>query len=289
MLTFAVDSVSPFHSNMGTRKRKADEDGDEMTLSSPANSPAITSRQLARPVKKARATEITGRHLPLPRLLETLDADQLRSVLQSISERHPQIGQEIVATAPRPTVSSILQVLEGYRDRLRDAFPYGNSSSAYTYERVRQQLVALTDAIAEFTPQFLPPVETQNTVSLQYLDGATKIIHQLPDWDTQQYRHHKDNAYDDISKAWALVIAEAAKRGGGFMLHTAGWHHVLEKHHQQSGGRLGEAMNALATHIGWVGSGNNAGQSSGSGQSSILQQLMSGTYGTQQPVQVSQF
>ena len=170
---------------MASKKRKADDDGDEMSVS-PYTSPAFASRQLARPSKKARAgADIAGRPLPLPRLLETLDNNQLRTVLQTICERHPDIGREVVGGAPRPSVTSALQVLGEYQDKLLAAFPYGHSSSDYTYNRVKQQLGALIDAISDFTPQYLPPTENQTNVSLQYLDGATKLIHRLPDWDSQ--------------------------------------------------------------------------------------------------------
>jgi len=269
---------------MASRKRKADDDGDEMSVS-PLNSPAISSRQLARPAKKARASEVTGRPLSLPRLLETLDSSQLRTVLRAICERHPDIGQEVVSGAPRPTVASALQVLAEYQEKLQAAVPYGQSSSDYNYYRVKQPLAALVEAISDFTPQYLPPTETQTTTSLQYLDGATKIIHQLPEWDTQTYRQHKDNAYDEISRAWALVIQEAAKRGGGFILHTGGWEQALAKHNQQSGGRLGAAVNAMASNVGWMGANPNAPQSGTSNeQNSILNQLLNNTYGN--PVRV---
>jgi len=271
---------------MASKKRKADDDSDEMSVS-PGNSPAISSRQLSRPIKKVRpAIDMGGRPLPLPRLLETLDTDQLRTVLQTICERHPDLGQEIVNQAPRPTVVAALQVLEEYQQKLRAAFPLGNSSSDYTYFRVRQHLVALADAISDFTPQYLPPTEQQTNISLQYLDGATKIIHNLPDWESQQNRHHKQDAYDEISAAWALVITEGAKRGGGIVLHTGGWDQALAKHNQQSGGRLERALEAMATEVGWMGTNQNA-PGSGSGSSdpnSILNQLINGTYGS--PVRV---
>src|SRR6266699_4422441 len=201
---------------MGSKKRKADEDGDEMSVS-PLSSPAISSRPLARPSKKMRPSEVTGRPLSMPRLLETLDITQLRTVLRAICERHPDIGQEVVHGAPRPTVASVLQVLAEYQEKLRAAVPYGQSSSDYTYYRVKQPLIALVDAISDFTPQYLPPAETQTSASLQYLDGATKIIHELPEWDGPQYRQHKDGAYDEMARAWALAINEASKKGGGFM------------------------------------------------------------------------
>lgn len=285
-----TDAFAATPCSMASRKRKADDDNDEMSVS-PLNSPATSSRQLARPAKKVRGgNDVAGRPLSLPRLLETLDNTQLRTVLQKICERHPDIGQEVVTSAPRPSVASALQVLGEYQERLRAAVPFGQSSSDYTYFRVKHPLTALVDALSDFTPQFLPPVEQQTNVSLQYLDAATKVIHDLPDWESQQNRHHKDNAYDEISGAWALVITEAAKRGGGFILHTGGWDQRLAKHNQQSGGKLEQAMNAMATEVGWIGNNPNASPSSPSGLSdpnSILNQLMNGTYGS--PVRVGSF
>ncbi|KAL2268746.1 hypothetical protein VTJ83DRAFT_3592 [Remersonia thermophila] len=273
------------HFAMASRKRKADDNTDEMSVS-PMSSPRTTSRQLARPSKKVRGGgDVAGRPLPLPRLLETLDNSQLRSVLQTICERHPDIGREVVTSAPRPSVASALEVIGEYQEKLQAAVPFGQSSSDYTYFRVKQPLVALIDAISDFTPQFLPPVEQQTTVSLQYLDGATKIIHSLPDWESQQYRHHKDGAYDEISNAWALVITEAAKRGGGFLLHQGGWDQKLARHNQQSGGKLGQAMNAMAAQVPWTGSSTNApAGSSLSDPNSILNQIISGAYSS--PVRV---
>ncbi|KZL68648.1 tethering factor for nuclear proteasome sts1 [Colletotrichum incanum] len=280
-------SLSPFHNMATSRKRKADEDGDEMSLS-PRSSPSASSRQLQRPSKKVRSNELVGRPLTLPRLLETLDPTALRTVLERICERHPDIGQEVVSSAPRPTVAAAHGVLQEYQEKMKAAIPYGETSPDYTYYRVKAPLIALIDALLDFTPQYLPPNETQTTVSLQYLDGATKIIHALPDWEPQQYRHHKENAYDEISKAWALVINEAAKRGGGLSLHTGGWDQILAKHHEISGGRMGTAMNAMATSVSWMAHGGSSnGQQPGTPSSdpnSILNQLMSGTYGA--PVRV---
>lgn len=268
-------TASPL-SNMTNRKRKADDDGDEAMAST---SPSISARPLARASKKVRSNEAIGRPLTLPRLLQTLDTDQLRTVLERICERHPDIGQEVVSQAPRPTAEAAIAVLQNYQDKLKATVPYGETSPEYTYQRVKEALVALLDALSDFTPQFLPPIETQASRSLQYLHAATNFIHELPDWEPQAYRHHKENAYEDISKAWALVINEAAKRGGGFNLHSDGWDAALNRHHNRSGGRLGVAVAAMANNVGWMGSNANAND-----QNSILNQLMSGSYGS--PVRV---
>lgn len=271
-------------SKMTSRKRKNED--DDMT--SPSNSPRMSSRPIARAVKKVRGNEVTGRPLALPRLLETLDAQSLRSVLQTICERHPDIGSEVVTSAPRPSVASALEVLAQYQDKLQEAFPFGgNRGSDYAYNRVKQALTDLIDALTDFTPHYLPPNESQTSVCLNFLDSATKVVHDLPDWDSQSHKYHKDNAYDEISRAWALVVSESSKRGGGIQLHTGGWEQRLAKHNEQSGGRMQVAVNALGS-LGWMG--GNTSMGSGGDPGSIRNQLFSGTYGTNPPaVQVGRF
>lgn len=277
------------------RKRKAEDDDtyessshDDRMSASPSNSPAITSRPLpvSRQIKRVRAGP-TGRPLTLPRLLETLDAEAMRNVLRSICERHPEIGSEVVHTAPRPTTASALEVLRRYESSLQASFPFGGrSTSDYAYNRVRQALMDLLEALNDFTPHFLPPNEPQSSISLSFLDGATEIINRLPTWDSAQNNMPKQNAYEEISKAWALVIREAAKRGGGIQLQYGGWDQKLAKHNQQAAGKLQEAVNELSACLGWIG-GQPQMASSGAGSDdlrSVRQQLLSGTYGANLPV-----
>lgn len=257
-------------------KRKRDDDGDEMSVS-----PTPTQRQLSRP-KRLRLPEPPSRTLPLPRLLETLDDNQLRSVLQTICERRPDIKEEVLTGAPRPTAANSLQVLHSYQQKLAEAMPLGHTTSDYAYYRVKQPLAALVNAIMDFTPQYLPPVEDQANLSLIYLDGVTKIAHAIPTWDSQTYQHHKNHVYDELAKAWTMVIQDAAKRGGGFTLHTDGWDQALAEHSDRAGGRLQPAINALANHVGWMNSTQNQNQDQDqggeSGQNSFLNQLLNGTY-----------
>lgn len=241
-----------------------------------------------RTTKRARQG-LAGRPLALPRLLETLDAESLRGVLQSICARHPGIGTEVEHTAPRPSVSSALSVLRAYESALQSSFPFGgDSTSDYAYNRVRGSLMNLLEALADFTPHFLPPNETQATLSLSFLDEATDIIHRLPDWNTFQNTLHKQNAYEEIGKAWSMVIQEAAKRAGGVQLQYGGWDQKIAKHNQQADGRLSEAVDSLRENIGWLGGQPQMQQQGGRRDdlSSVRQELLSGTYGSNLPVQV---
>ncbi|KAL8861233.1 MAG: hypothetical protein Q9178_002449 [Gyalolechia marmorata] len=273
------------------RKRKAEDEepsADDRMSTSP--SPSLHQRILpAHRITKRQRAGVSGRPLTLPRLLETLDAESLRSVLQTICQRHPGLGAEIEHTAPRPSVASALAVLKQYESALQAAFPFGgNQTSDYAYNRVKSALSNFLEALADFTPHFLPPNETQAAQSLSFLDSATELIHHLPDWDTFQHRLHKQNAYEEISKAWTLVIREAAKRAGGIHVQYGGWDQKLTEHNHQSGGKLQEAVNEMSNHLGWIGSQPSTQQHGGRGTdlSSVRQELLSGTYGSSLPVRV---
>lgn len=251
------------------------------TSPSPATRPhpqAITPRS----VKRTRTNVSAGRPLALPRLLETLNPDEMRSLLHKICDHNPAIAHEVVKQAPRPSIEATMAVLEKYENTLKEAFPYGNRpTSDYTYNRVREPMLQLIEALKDFTPHYLPPNEPHLTNSLNYLDAVTNIIHRLPEWDTFQHNRPKHEAYEEIGKAWALVVQEGAKRGGGFHLQFGGWDQKLVKHNQESGGRMEEAVEALRTAMGFSTAGPAAPAlpTGSNDRARIRQQILSGTYG----------
>lgn len=143
----------------------------------------------------------------------------------------------------------------------------------------------LLEALKDYTPQFLPPHEAQSTVSLSYLDGATQVIHRLPEWDSFSHNRHKQEAYEEIARAWSLVLREAVKKGAGIQLQYGGWDQKLIRHNELSGGRLAEALSDLKSSLGWNDSATKAYEPSND-VLSIRQQLFSNTYGASNPVGV---
>lgn len=232
----------------GYRSRSPEyHDTDEQMNTTP--SPKMETRHLVRGTKRHRHV-VTGRPLPLNRVLETVDTNTLKTILRELCNKHPEMEAEILSIAPRPTVSSALGMLANYDNAMRAAFPYGgNPENDYSYYRVKTPLVELLDALSDYTPHFLPPNEMQATNSLAFLDGATDIIHNLPNWNTALHNHHKQSAYEEISKAWVLVIKEAAKRGAGVQLLYGGWDSKVAKHNERSGGRMQAAMQEIRNSV----------------------------------------
>lgn len=192
-------------------------------------------------------------------------------------DRHPQLSAEVASIAPRPSVESVLSKLNDYETAFRNSFPFGGrEGSDYAFNRTQKPLVDFLDALKDYTPNFLPPNESQTNISLNFLDSVTHMIHRLPEWDTPRNNRHKHEAYEEIAKAWANVIREAAKRGGGIQLQIGQWDEKMMKHHQTSGNRLGDAILALNSSLNWMPQG--AGPSPND-PNSIRQQLLNGTYG----------
>ncbi|KAL2399097.1 Tethering factor for nuclear proteasome STS1 [Exophiala dermatitidis] len=284
--------LSPTRSMSGTapsRKRKASPspDRDDEMSTSPAITNARLPHTLTPSSRKRARPNLAGRALSVDRLLETLDQDALRGVLKSVYDRNPGLRDEIIQVSPRPSIQSTLQVLRKYYNRLMASFPLDpNRKSDYCYDRVRGPYHELLEALGDFTPHFLPPNEQQSSTSLEYLNGVTDIIHDLPDWDNPQHNLAKQNAYEEISKAWASVIREASKRGAGIQLQYSGWEEKLRAHNEKSGGRLREAYEALVDALGWLRPNNQPTQQQQQQQQqqqSIRQQLFSNTYGMEQP------
>lgn len=276
---------------MSARKRKATEelqDDDTRMSQSPSSSPSLPNSQLpsqptpSRLFKKARKN-LSGRPLALPRLLETLSADEMRTLLRQLTDHNPNLAAAVLSTAPRPSVQSTLSVLQTYETSLRQALPFGvPESSDYTYNRIKAHLLSFLDALKDFTPQFLPPHETQTSVSLQYLDAVTEMVHALPNWESFAQNRHKADAYEELAKAWALVVAEASKRAGGFQLQFGGWDQKVMRHNELSGGKMEEAVVEMRTSLGFVGE-RSCGEGPGP---SVREQLASGTYGLDMAVRV---
>ena len=284
----------PHVSAMASRKRKADDDTDDNEIvmsTSPSASPAAPVRPVTRPSPKRMRTSATGRTLALPRLLETLDAKELRGVLQTMCERHPGLSSEVASIAPRPDAASTLKVLSEYESAFQAAFPFGcRPSSDYSFNRVRPVFMTLLDALKDFTMPFLPPNEVQLATSLEYLNNVTEMIHRLPNWDTFQHNRHKQDAYEEMAKAWTAVIHEGMKRAGGIQLQCGDWDVKLAQHNGASGGRMQEALTALRQALGWIGGDRLANGHCGNEYSSptpemvsVREQLLSGTYGISTP------
>ena len=280
------------------RKRKIDDDTDKEHSSAPLSlsslslsSPSLVQPSTQRTIKRTRTNTSAGRPLPLPRLLQTLSSEELRNLVQNISDERPEVCEIVFANSPRPSVNSVITVLAKYEDDFQQAFPLGcRSTSDYAYNRVRPKLIQLIEALRDYTPCYLPPRESQLRLSLVYLDAITSIVHRVPDWETHEPQRYKKEAYDEIGFAWAHVLEWHFKTSAqtATILQLGSWSQKLSEHNSKSGGNLAKALTLLqGAATGHMQSGTNdrgGPQSTAADQRALIrQQLLSGTYGATGP------
>lgn len=204
---------------------------------------------------KAQRTRSAHR-LPTARLLEGLGTEALVGMLHTLSQRHPELDDEMRALVPRPSLHSTLAKLHDLSDKITQAFPYGGDPAGeYAHQRVQPCVQDLLAALEDYTPHFLLPLEQQPMVSLAYLDGVSALLHKLPGWATRAHNAPRRGAYEAVARAWITTIKEAAKRGGGVGLVAGGWLEKIQRHDALADGLLQDVVQTARDELGWLGTG----------------------------------
>ncbi|KAK9766314.1 Tethering factor for nuclear proteasome sts1 [Basidiobolus ranarum] len=208
------------------------------------------------PVKKLRSS-ITHR-LPLGKLLEPLEKNQLLSVITQLVDNNPQLQKEILSYIPKPTIQSVSNLLSNLERKLQESFPYskfGPGRDSYTYNRVQNVLVEIQDTILEYACHFTSSEEFPTT-TFSYLHVATSTIHRLPDWEDAKNQKLKRELYNRIAIYWRKAIGDAASKLGEGRIYgqlvVGEWARNLDLHNTESSGNFADAVEDFKTNLGWI-------------------------------------
>lgn len=236
----------PVHENR--RKRRLND-----CFGGGANGPLSGRRPIASPSnsnKRAKLHSPKATAVPLRRRLESLGHTQLLDLVENLVQAHPETHQSLRRLVPEITVERALRMLKDYHQRIIDALPYKDDPTGdYAYLRVEPHLRDFFEALADYTAAFLPPHTSETSASSQaliFLDGATELIHSLPEWTSPVNNVLRNRAYHEIAQAWA-VIFRASQGSLSFVLGEASaWENRLISHNRRAHGRLGEALDSLS-------------------------------------------
>lgn len=89
-------------------------------------------------------------------------------------------------------------------------------------------------------------------------------------------------AYEEMSKAWMLVIGEAAKKGAGVAMQYGGWDSKIVRHNERSGDKMQGAVQEMRSAM--LGGGNPESQNPNSNRARELLGLGNHSYGIPVPV-----
>ncbi|KAJ3102130.1 Tethering factor for nuclear proteasome sts1 [Phlyctochytrium planicorne] len=264
------------------RKRKNTSDGDDVMMGQRSMSPETPGR-IATPSKRIKAfgheptpltqsemTATSSQTLPVARLLETLNKEDLLNMVLALINQHPVLETSVAALLPKPTLASATTHLQQLLKNLEAAFPYnrwGPDRSDYAFNRVRSQLVDLLETFQHYLTHFTEPSMYAEAVSHEYPSNAfsflrfcTRMASTLPVWSSDHHNSScRDLAYSKISKAWSVAIGEMHRRirEEGRMYPTsviAEWARDLTAESQNLKGAFGfaEVMQDFNLKLGWV-------------------------------------
>ncbi|EMR09570.1 hypothetical protein PNEG_02156 [Pneumocystis murina B123] len=221
-------------------KRKTIED-EEMSYV-PLSSPAVLNSKKPRMIYH-------GRSFPITRLLEHLDCCTLRSIIETLVDRHPTLFSEVVGLSSLPDLFSVISLLNGMEEQVRCSFPYGGDiRGEYAYNRIRPVLQKFMDALVEYMIIFSPPYQKSRNLTLTFLDHISSMLHRLPEWNNPVHNYYKEELYDSVSNAWISVISSMSKEGFDG-INGNEWIAKLIKHNETSGGRFKRVIDTARNEL----------------------------------------
>jgi protein Cut8 len=242
-------------------KRRFQED-DELPLSASQRRSGLKKDRFRvmkkeLPNKKTRPAvqRIMGQQLPTQRIIEVMDRSQLENLLNNLVNLHPELTHDIYRCAPKPSVGGAIDILTQKIDGIISAFPYKvDQSSEYSYLRVKPLIEDFLSALSDYTLGFLPPVESQPAVSLEFLDEATSLLHKLPNFNKLSNNYFKNIAYEQLSHTWCMCLKEfiTNSNSGLLMLINNNWEAKLKRHNELSEGKLANVLEMFKEEVSWL-------------------------------------
>lgn len=256
-------SPSPSTATHKLKRRFQDEDGGTSCGGSPVMRRAVKKdskfrigkRDVSNKKTRSAVQSIMGQQLPTSRLLEVMDKEQLQTLLESLVELHPELTPSIHTAAPKPSVERAIRILSSKIDTILQALPYKvDQSCEYSYLRVKPLIEDFLSALSDYTLGFLPPVESQPAVSLEFLHQATSLLHKLPEFEKLSNNYFKNLAYEQLSHTWCMCLREFIQhsKSGLLMLVNNNWEATLKRHNELSRGKLSNVLELFREEVSWL-------------------------------------
>lgn len=197
-------SKVPGHHDASKKRKYLD---DDMTDDKQESS----SRRTAYPVsqsKRLKTPKIVGQSLPMNRLVEVLDDKSLRNLLSTLIDMHPEIANTVDKLSPRPPITSSMELLkEKFRDIINH-MPYKcEVESDYSYLRIKPYFMEFLSCLSDFILNYLPPIVHNTLNSLAFLDAATTLLHELPNFESSEFQYTRSIAYERVANTWLVVVS----------------------------------------------------------------------------------
>lgn len=225
--TFNSLSLSPENK----RKRRLED-----ATSNGSHSPQGFQKRTRFSVPKLRTRNDT--YVGIRRHLEALDKEQLISLVEELVEKQPYLHPIVEQLAPPLSVQQALSTLVAYRHEIFNKIPLGDNSGDYAFLRVRPQWTSFFVALAEYTFAFLQKDPSKLLRTLEFLDGATSLVHEIPLWSTARNNYLLNRAYCELGQAWQETLDQAVDSLPFALMTSSAWESRFHDHCERSRGKM---------------------------------------------------
>lgn len=223
------------------KRRRDDDDHDPVSV-------------LPLPRKRNRSHIIHGQNLPVARKLEVLDREGLQQLIGDLIQLHPEIETTLVNQIPtRPTVEQCINIIRAKYDDVIAHLPYKCTVELdYLYLRVKPYIRELLACMLDFILHFLPPVETDITNLITFLEAATSVLDQIPNFTNLEFQYTQQTAYEQVANTWLLVVLGDAdddtQRQKARLLTKMDALECLARHNRHARGKFDAVIDYLKSH-----------------------------------------
>lgn len=190
-------------------------------------------------VANARVSKGIGKpSISLRRRLDALDRNQLAMLVEHLVDQQPDVAQTVDDLVPHITVPQALGVLKQYQQDLKSHIPLGDPQGEYAFLRVRPHYTSFFVALADYTVSFLECENNDIGKVLEFLDGATALVHDVPRWNSASNNQLLQRAYQELEQAWLQALEKANGNSPFAFMAGAAWESRFQAHCKKSKGAM---------------------------------------------------
>lgn len=163
--------------------------------------------------KRHKSQQVHGEPLPLKRIVESLDHESLQTLVVSLLEKRADISHDLLQLLPKIGVDHTLRILEEKMKLIVENLPYKvDPTSDYSYLRVQKPVVEFFNSFSDYILNFLEPVESDNTVTLKFLNEfLMNIFHKMPIFKNLEFRFFYDLSIEKINLIFVNYLSKFLK------------------------------------------------------------------------------
>lgn len=199
--------------------------------------------------KKPKSDKIIGQPLPIDRMIDTLNKQDLSDLITRLIDSRPDITADVMRLSPKLSVEDCVRCLKEKVDEIEGNLPYKvDPVSEYAFLRVKCLCFGFFQSLSDYILNFLPPV---NNGTVDILDFLTKflleVLYKLPAFENGEFKYYFNLTIDKINHIYVDSLSKfiQEKQANIYILLDGGWSKDIQEINRLNNGEFTRVCNFL--------------------------------------------